>query len=90
MTVFSNDDAGYLDWCAAHPNGYIVNSGNPPNSTYLQMHRTGCYHMRNLYGNAEHHTGGYQKTCFDTLADADNWAQSTFRVTPSRSCYCMS
>ncbi len=51
MERFVDDDPGYLDWLARHPDGFVVNTGRTPTAAYLMLHRAGCGSTR-LAGSA--------------------------------------
>ena len=39
------DDAAYLAWLDANPNGYVINA-EPGGGGYVLLHRATCTHMR--------------------------------------------
>ena len=46
MTIFQPpDDAAYLAWLDANPNGYVINA-EPGGRGYVLLHRATCTHMR--------------------------------------------
>jgi hypothetical protein len=42
VTVFLDDDRGYLRWLNANPAGFVVNSDRKPTPGYLRLHRATC------------------------------------------------
>lgn len=42
VETFVDDDAGYVAWTTAHPDGYVVNTYRKPSPRYLMLHRVGC------------------------------------------------
>src|SRR5690606_30666075 len=74
-TLFSNDDTGYLQWLARHPNGFVVNMRNRFDPDYLVLHRSRCATV-NRYPGMESRFGGfteraYQKLCATSVAALD-------------------
>ncbi len=39
---FRDDDAGYLAWLAAHPDGYVINIARSQSATEARVHHAGC------------------------------------------------
>jgi hypothetical protein len=39
---FRDDDAGYLAWQAAHPDGYVINIARIQNATAARVHHAGA------------------------------------------------
>jgi hypothetical protein len=68
---FRNDDAGYLSWLAAHPEGYVVNIQKRYAPADARMHRASCSALRNRTGAQ---TDDYLKVCADQLAELESWA----------------
>jgi hypothetical protein len=52
MHEFRDDDAGYLAWLAAHPDGYVINIARHYSATTALVHRAGCWTI-----SGENHTG---------------------------------
>ena len=42
MIIIINDDAHYLRWIEENPDGFVVNTQNPPSPNYLVLHRSTC------------------------------------------------
>jgi hypothetical protein len=71
---FRDDDAGYLAWLAANPNGYVINIARSHSATQARVHHAGC---RTISGENPHGgawTGPYVKVCAERLAELDQWA----------------
>jgi len=64
VEVIVNDDRKYTTWLDANPNGFVVNTYNPPKATYLKIHRASC---RTISGKPtrgdSRTTRGYAKVC---------------------------
>jgi hypothetical protein len=63
MRHFVDDDPGYLNWIATHPEGYVLNTTRSPSSGYLMLHRTSCWTISRLQRKATTFTGEYSKLC---------------------------
>ena len=64
MIRFSDDDASYLAWIAAHPNGFVLNVHRPPDPRYVILHRADCTSIANGTHAPGAYTGrGYRKIC---------------------------
>jgi 5-methylcytosine-specific restriction protein B len=66
-TVFVTNDAEYLEWLKAHPQGFVLNSSNPPRSTYLVLHRAQCPTIQDMIGKA------YIKICAERIEGLWEW-----------------
>jgi hypothetical protein len=60
---FIDDDAGYLQWLAANPDGYVLNTHRKPTPDYLMLHRVGCSSIRGAPARGIRWTSGYIKIC---------------------------
>lgn len=74
MDEFLDDDAGYQQWLAGHPVGFVVNSYAHPTPSYLVLHRATCWTINGLAG-AGNALTSYRKTCFRTRRQASDWAE---------------
>lgn len=84
VSKFRDDDAGYLDWLAAHPNGYVINAVRNYSDFALRevtsawMARVHCASCRTI--NSQHSrgetTGRYVKVCAEELSELEDWATS--------------
>jgi hypothetical protein len=63
MQRFVDDDRGYLDWLAQHPDGFVINTGRTPTATYLVLHRAGCGTINGKPARGTTFTGDYAKVC---------------------------
>ncbi len=86
--VFRDDDAGYLTWLAAHPNGYVINIARSHSATASRLHHADC---RTINGQNPHQgawTGPYVKVCAEQLADLEEWATNNVRepIPPCGTC----
>jgi len=70
MPLFQNQDAQYLDWLDAHPNGFAVNSHQEPAPTYLVLHRSTCGKARQQNPTSTQ----YSKFGATTLEEAQEFA----------------
>ncbi|HET9060020.1 MAG TPA: hypothetical protein VFN61_08875 [Acidimicrobiales bacterium] len=89
LVSFLDNDAGYLAWLTAHPDGYVVNTERRPNARYLVLHRATCYTMkpRDVNDNRTW-TAAYLKACGISAHDLVGWAQAhaAARPTACRTC----
>jgi len=60
---FVDDDIGYLQWLAAHPDGFVMNTHRNPTPTYLVLHRTGCHTISGIPARGSRWTGDCIKIC---------------------------
>ena len=86
--VFRDDDSGYLDWLAAHPDGHVINIPRNHSATAARVHRADC---RTINGQNPHKgawTGPYIKVCAEQLADIQQWAADNVRgaIAPCGTC----
>jgi len=86
--VFRDDDAGYLNWLVAHPNGHVINIARNHSATTSRVHRADC---RTISGQNPHKgpwTGPYIKVCAEQLADLLQWAADNVRepISPCGTC----
>ena len=75
LIQFIDDDSGYLNWLAANPNGFVVNSERTPKSGYLILHRVSCSHI-NSSDRKNWTTTGYAKTCSLDQSALAAWASA--------------
>ncbi|WP_133055064.1 hypothetical protein [Mycolicibacterium fallax] len=77
---FRDDDAGYLNWLAANPEGFVVNIARNYSVSTARVHHATC---RTISGQNPHNgpwTGAYVKVCAVKSADAEEWAANTVRM----------
>lgn len=86
VTEFRDDDAGYLAWLVAHPQGYVINIARSYNPTDAHLHRADCPTIGGSPGGAR--TGPYVKECATHLADLKQWANESVgqSIRPCRRC----
>ena len=70
IVEFSHDEAGYVAWLDAHPDGFVVNLRQGASAGYAVLHRSSCSFIstsrRSPGGFTER---GYRKLCAATVAD---------------------
>jgi hypothetical protein len=90
MPTFQDDDRGYLAWLTRNPNGFVVNTLNPPNRRYLKLHRADCYTINGTPPNGTTWTAGqYIKICERVREELAHWARQTLRsrLSPCGHCF---
>ncbi|MBU8820525.1 hypothetical protein KL864_32130 [Mycolicibacterium goodii] len=85
---FRDDDAGYLAWLAANPDGYVANVARRYSLNEARVHHASC---RTISGQNPHNgpwTGPYVKICAPRLSDLQQWAVTIMGapVTPCGTC----
>jgi hypothetical protein len=60
---FVDDDPGYLDWVARHPEDFVINTGRAPSASYLMLHRAQCGTITGRPARGTTFTGDYAKVC---------------------------
>lgn len=85
--LFRGDDAGYLAWLSAHPDGYVINIVRGYSPADARLHRVRCRHI-NGRSRGVWTEGQYVKICADRLSDLDQWAAAAVGepIEPCRSC----
>jgi hypothetical protein len=63
MEQFVDDDPGYLDWVARHPDDFVINTGRVLAPSYLMLHRTRCGTITGRPAGGTTFTGDYSKVC---------------------------
>jgi hypothetical protein len=88
MPTFKDDDRGYLEWVARHPQGFVVNSERQPRPSYLRLHRAICATITGTPARGNRWTAEYIKICSDNLAELEAWArgQTGGELHPCPSC----
>src|ERR1700722_11210779 len=71
---FRDDDDGYLEWIAAHPDGYVINILSSHNAMAARMHRADCWTINRQTTSGKAWTDQYVKVCAKHVAELDNWA----------------
>jgi hypothetical protein len=75
VRFFIDDDAAYLAWLEANPNGFVVNSARTPKAGYLKLHRASCATLH-TEGTSNWTTTSYIKTCADNPQALETWART--------------
>jgi hypothetical protein len=64
MVHFLRNDAGYLEWPAEHPEGFVINTYATPSPGYVRLHHASCPSISRLQPGATTFTDGqYSKIC---------------------------
>jgi hypothetical protein len=71
---FRHDDAGYLAWLAAYPEGYVVNIARSHSATQARVHHAGCRTISGGIPRGGVWTGRYVKVCAEQLAELEQRA----------------
>jgi hypothetical protein len=58
-----DDDAGYLQWLIAHPDGFVINTERNPRPTYVVLHRASCPTISGDPAHGAQWTHDYIKVC---------------------------
>lgn len=88
MKEFKNDENSYLRWIEENPNGYIVNSWNPPTKSYLIIHKATCGSISSTkIGN--YTAPDMMKTCSLNLDELEKWAKEKVggKLNPCKKCF---
>ena len=89
VIVFKNDDAGYVRWIQAHPEGYVVNTTPKFSVKYLKLHRASCRHVSELQGDySRWTTGDYIKVCSTSRGALEKWARQVAGGALQTGCGC--
>lgn len=72
--VFIDDDAGYQDWLAERPAGFVINIQRSLNTSDARLHRATCRTITGQPARGKAWTGPYIKVCADELTQLDLWA----------------
>ncbi len=63
MQMFLDNDHGYEQWLASHPDGYVVNGYRPLTAGYLRLHRATCRFISGTPANGISWTATSSKLC---------------------------
>jgi hypothetical protein len=69
-----DQDAGYIAWLRAHPDGFVVNTHLPPGPGYLILHRASCKTISRDLPGVRSWTRRYGKACASTSGELHDWA----------------
>jgi hypothetical protein len=65
MRRFVDDDDSYLEWLAAHPEGFVINTERSPRAAYVMLHRSSCRTIGGTPIRGGQWTHDYIKVCGD-------------------------
>jgi len=82
MRVFVRDDAGYLEWVKANPNGFVLNTCESQESGYIVLHKASCGTIRTAK-RSNYTSGTYVKLCALDPRDLSAWAHAEDRPQPA-------
>lgn len=87
MERFVDDDNGYLQWLAAHPDGFVLNAERRPAPGYLVLHRATCRTVNAVPARGLRWTADYTKLC-GTQTELEQFARQDIGGTanPCRIC----
>lgn len=87
MILVINDDDAYLRWLETNPDGFVLNTRNPPSPDYVMLHRAKCLDI-STPKRSNWTTTGYLKVCSNDIAELEGWiAQTTGgQMTPCKRC----
>jgi len=77
---FVDDDAGFLAWLKAHPEGLVLNTGRTPSARYLKLHRARCSTLAEAEGRAW--TVSHRRVCAGDRAALEAWAAAAVGAAP--------
>src|ERR1035438_1899530 len=83
MEIFSNDDAGYLNWIEVNPSGFVLNAKNPLRSVYLFIHWASCCTIKGTPNKGKDWTNKYIKVCSSKLSEISGWTLENFGYQPT-------
>ncbi|HYX06132.1 MAG TPA: HNH endonuclease [Bacteroidales bacterium] len=91
LVVFSEKDDPYLKWMDDNPSGYVINTNRNRNTTYVTLHRSGCFTIRD-YINGQQKGGytarNYIKICSNDAQELFEWAQKNRPKVKGFNSYC--
>ncbi len=68
-------DQRFHAWCAAHPNGYLLNVAKTFRSNYMVLHRAGCRSFPLGAADGAYTEHAYRKVCADSRAALSAWVR---------------
>ena len=71
---FRDDDNGYLEWRAKHPDGYVINIHQSYSPIDAHLHDASCSTLIAPIEGGLKLTNQYVKVCGETLAEVEEWA----------------
>ena len=87
--VFDGDDAGFIDWITAHPDGYFLNlrtDGLSGGTVSPMMHRADCGHFK---GEDNLNWADSVKVCAETRFMLNRWSRGELGLETSVFCDCL-
>lgn len=69
-----DDDARYLAWLTAHPDGYVINIARSHSARDARVHHANCRTLTTADCGGNACTGVYVKVCADDLSQLEQWA----------------
>ena len=88
MQHFSDDDAGYLNWIAENPDGFVLNIERSERPEYLVLHRANCWSIARPRDDGAYTDRNYQKVVASDLNDLRDFAREVGRADGSFSKVC--
>jgi len=89
VSIFRDDEDGYLDWLAAHPAGFVLNAARSPGPSYLILHRAACRTISGRPTRGGPWTGPYIKICSADELHIAAWAGREVGGAPKRCGVCL-
>ncbi len=90
--LFDYSDTDYWKWLAAHPDGFVLNTGRGITPKYRVIHKASCRAIQTYTGLAR--SGGfterqYVKLCGDSIEDLHIWLRHSGHADepPPRLCH---
>lgn len=77
---FRDDDAGYLDWLASNPSGFVINIARNHSMAAARLHRATCRTISGTNPRNGAWTGPYVKVCAEQLYMVDEWAANVVKT----------
>ena len=71
---FRDDDNGYMEWRAKHPDGYVINIHQSYSPIDAHLHDASCSTLITPIEGGLKLTNQYVKVCGETLAEVEDWA----------------
>lgn len=89
MIEFRNDDEGYADWLAAHPDGHVINIARSYSPADARVHRASCRWITGPVSRGVGLTDHYVKGCAGDLNQLAQWPTRQVReqILPCRTCH---
>jgi len=67
VCIFRNDEAGYLEWCQKHPDGFVVNTRQVRDANYLVLHKASCLRINN-----DRQPGGFTERSYSKICSTSD------------------